>query len=96
MIDYILKFLLVFSAMALTDVCWAYYFIKVNERQSIQASFWAVALFFSGAIVTTNYVDDNSLIIAAALGSFAGTYFTIEYKKRKDDTQDYDPSQDSY
>lgn len=83
--DYALKFFVVMFAMALTDVCWTYYFIKVNERRSVQAGTWAVLLFFSGAVVTTNYVDDNSLMIAAAVGSFIGTALTIEYKKRKED-----------
>ena len=71
-------------AMALTDICWAYYFMKVDERKSVSASLWAVALFICGATVTTNYVSDKSLLIAAAIGSFIGTYVTIEYKKRKE------------
>jgi hypothetical protein len=82
--DYTIKFLGVMIAMAITDVCWAYYFIKVDERRSLGASLWAVALFVCGATVTTNYVADKSLLIAAALGSFIGTYITIEHKKRKE------------
>lgn len=74
-----------FIAMAITDVCWAYYFIKVGERKAVQAGVWATLLFFAGAVVTTNYVDDNSLMIAAALGSFVGTWLTIKYKKHKED-----------
>ena len=71
-------------AMAITDVCWAFYFIKVDERRSIGAGLWATALFICGATVTANYIDDKSLMIAAALGSFIGTWATIEYKKRKE------------
>lgn len=82
--EYAVKFLLVMLAMALTDVCWTYYFIKVNERRSMQAGFWAILLFFSGAVVTTNYVEDSSMMVAAAIGSFVGTTLTIEYKKMKE------------
>lgn len=82
--DYIIKFTIVFFAMALTDVCWAYYFIKIGERKAVQAGIWAILLFLSGAVVTTSYVGDNSLIAAAALGSFAGTYITVKYKKHKE------------
>lgn len=85
--DYAIKFFIVMIAMALTDVCWTYYFIKVNERHSIQAGTWAVLLFFAGAVVTTNYVHDSSLMVAAAIGSFAGTTLTIEYKKRKESSK---------
>jgi hypothetical protein len=82
--DYIFKFLEVMLAMAATDVCWAYYFIKVDERRAIGAGLWAVALFICGATVTANYINDRSLIFAAALGSFLGTYATIKYKKHKE------------
>ena len=69
-------------AMAITDVCWAYYFIKVDERRAVGAGLWAVALFVCGATVTANYVNDRSLIFAAALGAFVGTWATIAYKKK--------------
>lgn len=71
-------------AMIVTDMCWATYFIKIEERKAVQAGIWATLLFFSGAIVTTSYVGDNSLIVAAALGAFIGTWATVELKKRKE------------
>jgi hypothetical protein len=79
---YLAKFLFVMIAMALTDMCWAYYFIKVEERNAPQAGMWAVLLFFSGAAVTTNYIGDHTMLVAAAIGSFVGTYFTIKFKKK--------------
>jgi len=81
--NYILSFLGVFVAMFITDVCWTFYLIKVEERKSIQAGAWASVLYLFGAFVVSSYVGDRSLIIAAVLGSFFGTYFTIEYKNRK-------------
>ena len=79
---YLVKFLFVMIAMALTDMCWAYYFIKVEERNAPQAGMWAVLLFFSGAAVTTNYIGDHTMLVAAAIGSFVGTYFTVKFKKK--------------
>ena len=70
-------------AMVLTDMCWAYYFMKVEERNAPQAGMWAVLLFMSGAVVTTNFIGDNTLIFAAALGAFIGTYFTVKFKKKQ-------------
>jgi hypothetical protein len=83
--DYLIKFIVVLVAMAVTDVCWAYYFIKVGERRAVQAGLWAILLFFAGAVVTTNYVGDHTMMIAAAIGSFVGTYITVKYKKHKED-----------
>ena len=84
MIDYLIKFFTVLVAMAAVDVCWTYYFIKIDERKEVGAGIWAVILLLFSAFVTTNYVDDKSLIIAAALGSFFGTYYTVKYKKKKE------------
>lgn len=78
-----IHFAIVFLAMAVTDVCWTFYLISVEERKSVIAGLWAMALYISGAYVVTSYVGNKWLIIAAALGSFAGTWLTIEYKKRK-------------
>lgn len=82
---YTYKFLLVMLAMTLADICWAFYFIKVSERKATQAGVWAVLLFFTGAIVTSNYVDDHSLMVAAALGAFIGTAITVQYKKNREE-----------
>lgn len=77
------QFVLVFLAMAITDICWTFYLISVEERKSVIAGLWAMALFICGAFVVSSYVGNKWLILAAALGSFAGTFATIEYKKRK-------------
>lgn len=75
------QFILVFLAMMVTDICWTFYLISVEERKSIIAGLWAMALYVFGAFVVSSYVGNKWLIIAAALGSFAGTWLTIEYKK---------------
>lgn len=74
-------YLSVFLAMAVTDICWTFYLFAVEERRSLKASIWAMMLYLFGAFVVSSYVKDNTLIIFAALGSFAGTFVTIEFKK---------------
>ena len=81
---YIISFLGVLIAMFFADICWAYYFIKIEERRSAAAGMWAVLIYMFGAFTITSYMSDKTLIIAAMLGSFFGTYFTVEYKKRKE------------
>jgi hypothetical protein len=79
-----MMFIYVFFAMFITDVCWTFYLINVEERKSFAAGVWAMFLYMFGAFVVSSYVDDKALIIAAALGSFAGTFATIEFKKWKE------------
>ena len=78
------QFILVFLAMFVTDVCWTLYLLAVESRKSVKAGLWAALLYIFGAFVVSSYVQDNSLIIAAAVGSFAGTVCTIEYKIRQE------------
>ena len=81
---YFATFLGVTVAMFLADVCWAYYFMKIEERKSAAAGVWAVLIYMFGAFTVTSYMQDKTLIIAAMIGSFLGTYCTIEYKKKKE------------
>lgn len=70
--------------MIITDMCWTFYLFAVEQRKSIIASVWAMFIYLFGAFVVSTYITDRKLIIAAALGSFVGTYITIEYKKWKE------------
>lgn len=83
-LSYVLKFLSVMLSMALADVCWTYYFIKIEERRSISAGLWASLIYVFGAFTVTSYIEDKTLIAAAIIGSFIGTALTVEYKKRKE------------
>jgi hypothetical protein len=82
--EFTLKFLGVLFAMFCADICWAYYFIKIEERKSLAAGLWASAIYIFGAFTVTSYIVDKRLIAAAILGSFLGTWATVEYKRRKE------------
>ena len=79
---YILKFILVALAMIVADVCWTFYFIKVEERRVVASGIWSSLIIISSAFITTSYVEDRSLIPAAVLGAFIGTAGTVWYKKK--------------
>jgi hypothetical protein len=70
--------------MILADICWTYYFIKIEERKSIASGIWASLIYIFGAFTVTSYVEDKRLIAAAIIGSFIGTSATVEYKKRRE------------
>jgi len=69
-------------AMVVADVCWTFYFIKVEERKVIASGVWSSLIIVSSAFITTSYVEDRSLIPAAVLGAFIGTAGTVWYKKK--------------
>ena len=81
--SYILTFLGVMVAMILADICWTYYFIKVEERKAIAAGIWSALIIVASSFITTSYVEDRSLIIAAVLGAFIGTTGAVYLKKKK-------------
>jgi hypothetical protein len=80
---YIFKFILVMLAMIVADVCWTYYFIKVEERKAIAAGVWSALIIVASAFITTSYVEDKSLVPAATIGAFLGTAGTVWYKNKK-------------
>ena len=81
--EYIIKFILVALAMIIADVCWTYYFIKVEERKAIAAGVWSSLIIVASAFITTSYVEDKSLVPAAVIGAFIGTAGTVWYKNKK-------------
>jgi hypothetical protein len=82
--EFYIKFITIMISMFLADICWTYYFIKIEERKSIAAGTWAALIYIFGAFTVTAYIEDKRLIISAIIGSFLGTWATVEYKKRKE------------
>lgn len=82
--EYTIKFILVMLAMIIADVCWAMYFIEIDKRRVWAAGVWSAIIIIASAFITTSYVEDKSMVPAAALGAFIGTAGTVYYKKRKE------------
>ncbi len=70
--------------MVVADVCWTFYFIKVEERKVIASGIWSSLIIIASAFITTSYVEDRSLVPAAVIGAFIGTAGTVWYKKKKE------------
>ncbi len=79
-----IKFILVTLAMIVADVCWAMYFIEIDKRRVWAAGVWSAIIIIASAFITTSYVEDKSMVPAAALGAFIGTAATVYYKKKKE------------
>lgn len=83
-LEYAFKFALVMGSMILADICWATYFIKVGNREAFKAGIWSMLIILFGAFCTTEYVHDKSLISAAMLGAFIGSYLTVKKANKKE------------
>lgn len=81
---YVVKFILVAIAMIIADICWTYYFLKVEERKAIAAGIWSALIIVASSFITASYVEDKSLVPAAVLGAFIGTAGTVWYKQKKE------------
>ena len=84
---YTLTFIGVFASMFLVDICWAKYFIHVSKHNAFKSASWGSMILLFGAFATMNYLDDKTLLIAAVLGGFFGTYFTVLKEKNKVEKQ---------
>lgn len=82
--DYWLRFLTVVMVVMLADGCWTMYFIKTEERLSHQAGIWSALIILCSSVVTTHYIHDTSLVVAAMIGAYVGTTAIVEWKRRKE------------
>jgi hypothetical protein len=64
--------------------------MKVADKNALHASFWGSIIILFGAVSTTSYVEDHTLILPAVLGAFIGTYITIKYKSKQDEVEKTD------
>lgn len=78
-----LQWLIAFIALAITDVCWAFY-VNAAARSPLKASVWAVFLFLVGGIAVVGYTTNPVLLIPSAAGAFAGTYLGVLMSRRKE------------
>jgi hypothetical protein len=82
--EFATKFILVMLAMIVADICWAMYFIEIDKRREWASGAWSAVIIIASTFITTSYVEDKSMVPAAAIGAFIGTAATVYYKKRKE------------
>lgn len=76
-----MMFLLVFVAMTALDFVYAEWGKAVAERRSLWASGNAAVLILLSGFVTRSYVEDWTLLSAAACGAWLGTWLSIRFGK---------------
>ncbi len=78
---FVVQFILVFVLMAAADVCWTKYISAVHAKKPLAAGLWSASIILMSAFTVITYVTNHWLVIAALLGAFAGTYFTVKRDK---------------
>lgn len=72
----------IFCMTAIADSIWAKYIETAAAGRALPAAVWSMLIFTFGSIVTIGYVNDHWMLIPVLLGSFAGTYLTIRFRKK--------------
>ncbi len=78
-----ITFIITFVAVFITDVINAYYIKAVQDERAIVASLWSTAVTFTASIAVINFTQDNTMLIAALLGAFCGTYVALKFKRKE-------------
>lgn len=69
----------------LVDIVWAYYFIKIAQKNPHQSAFLSILIALTSAYVTISYVANPYFLIPVAIGAYIGTYFAVKRHKNSKD-----------
>lgn len=83
---FILHFALVFFAMIFTDFVWGIYIKAVGQNRALRAGIFSGLIMVFGAFSVISYMNDHRYLIAAILGAFTGTYLSVLFHKKKEET----------
>jgi hypothetical protein len=81
-----LMFIFTFISMAITDAVWAKYMIAVADKRALQSGIYSSLIMILGGVVVLSYTEDRRMLLAAVLGAFVGTYFTVRLENKKETT----------
>lgn len=73
--------LVVFVAMVVVDFMWARYLVTATAGKAMQSALWSIGIVLSNGLVVIEYTTSHWMILAAAVGSFVGTYVSVRFKK---------------
>ncbi|MBL8496304.1 hypothetical protein ABF87_07935 [Nitrosomonas sp. JL21] len=80
---FLVKFVLIGIVMAFANMCNTLYFRNVAKKKAHTAAFWSAMLILVNAITIVHYVEDQVYILAALLGTYGGTFFTLKWEQKK-------------
>lgn len=79
----ILTALMVFLAYLVIDMLYAHYTFSVTKLQASRAATTGALMYFLLAVGVLNYTHNPLYLFPLVLGSWIGTYLTVEFERRK-------------
>lgn len=79
----LLTALFVFAAYVVVDMLYAYYTLAVNRLEPGRAATMGSLMYFLLAVGVLNYTNNPLYLFPLVLGSWLGTYVTVEIERRK-------------
>jgi hypothetical protein len=76
-----IKYILVFITMALTDYFWGIYIKSVTFGYPMRAAIYGAFIMLCGAFTAISYISDHWALIPAVIGGMLGTYLSVKYNK---------------
>ena len=73
----------VFLLMALLDIVWVKCIWSVDESTPNVAAAWSTAFYVISTLVVLDVVKQSWLIVPAAAGAFAGTWWVVWRKRAR-------------
>jgi hypothetical protein len=78
LLDLVFQAIFTFCAYFIVDIVWVYYTLGIAKNNKLQASLSAAIIPVLVGIATIQFVDNPWMLIPAALGGFAGTWFSMK------------------
>ena len=73
----------VFLAYVIVDMLYAKYTLLVNQLRPAVAATAGALMYFLLAVGVLNYANNALYLVPLAIGSWVGTYFTVERERKK-------------
>lgn len=74
-----IKYIVIFFALVLTDIVWALYIRWAAQGKALRAALSSILIYVISAFTFGEFIKDVWIIIPAGLGCFVGTYATIKW-----------------
>lgn len=78
-----IKYILVFVAVAFVDSIWTLYIKAIQENAPLRSAMTGTLIYALGSYAILSYTESPVYLIPACLGAFIGTYLTTLYNRER-------------
>lgn len=81
-VEYWMTFLGVAFISGVADVVWVKYFQTIERKAAVSAAVWGALIYGMSGLTFLSYKAEDSMVIAAMIGGFIGTFLTVKFSKK--------------